>query len=94
VTWHHLPQQQQRGVRVRRPGEPPADAVAGREAQDHETADIQTSPTGEPDAEIDYPADPIERRTGDNTPSAPRPRVEWDTIVEPERVDERDNEGD
>ena len=90
--WHLLPQQQQRGARIPRPGEPPADAVAGREAQDHETADIQTSPTGEPAAGIDHPADPIDRRTGDNTPSAPRPHVDWDTIVEPERVADRDEE--
>src|SRR5690606_32928137 len=89
--WHHLPQPQQRGAQFRRDGErregePPKDATAGREAQDHDYADIQTSPDGEPDADIDYPADPIERREGDNTPDAPDPKVDWDARVEPERA--------
>lgn len=87
--WHHLPLQQQRGAQLRRgeaprrEGEPPADAVAGREAQDHDQADVRTSPDGEPATGIDYPADPIERRTQDITPQAPDPKVDRDTRVQP-----------
>ena len=91
--WHRLPEQQQRGVQLpRRKGEPPADAVAGREAQDHEQADVLTSPDGEPARGIDYPADPVERRTQDITPDDPDPQVEWDERVQPERPDEREHE--
>jgi hypothetical protein len=76
------------------PGESPADAapqdaIAGREAQDHELADIETG--GEPRPGL-YPADDIENREGDITPDAPDPRVEWDTRVQPERADEADIE--
>jgi hypothetical protein len=62
---------------------------AGREAQDHELADIETG--GEPRPGL-YPADDIENREGDITPDAPDPRVEWDTRVQPERADEADIE--
>src|SRR5690606_22086873 len=59
AMWHRLPEHQQRGAQPpRRKGEAPADAVAGREAQDHEQADVLTSPDGEPARGIDYPADP------------------------------------
>ena len=91
--WHHLPEQQQRGsqIRKREDDAPPADAVADRAAQDHEQADVLTSPDGEPERDIDYPADPIERRDGaDITPDAPEPSVDWDARVEPERVDDED----
>ena len=93
--WHHLPQPQQRGAQIdpgkaggRRKDQPPADApddaVAGREAQDHEQADAFTSPDGEPATGIDYPADPVERRTQDITADDPQPAVDWDTRVQPE----------
>lgn len=90
--WHHLPRQQQRGAQFDpgRKREPPAEAVEGREAQDHDYADIQTSPDGEPATGIDYPADPIERRQQDITPDDPKPSVNWDTRVEPERVRTQD----
>lgn len=68
---------------------PPADATVGREAQDHELADIETG--GEPQPGL-YPADAIENRDGDITPDAPDPHVEWDERVQPERPDERDIE--
>ena len=73
----------------REPGEPPADATAGRSAQDHELADIETG--GEPRPGL-YPADAIENRDGDITPDAPDPQVEWDARVQPERADEEDIE--
>lgn len=90
---------QQRGAQLdpgkgggRRKDQPPADApddaVAGREAQDHEQADVLTSPDGEPATGIDYPADPVERRTQDITPDDPQPAVDWDTRVQPERAEE------
>jgi len=82
--WHRLPEQQQRGVQLgnRVPPDAPADAVKDRGAQDHEQAG------GDPGPGL-YPSDPIERRKGDNTPDAGRPRVEWDERVQPERADER-----
>jgi hypothetical protein len=95
--WQRLPEQQQRGAQLanrRREGEAPAVASAGREAQDHEQADVLTSPDGEPARGIDYPADPIERRRQDITPDAPDPQVDWDTRVEPERVDPAEEEGE
>ena len=47
--WKTLPQQQQRGAQLgkRRPGEPPEEAVEDRAAQDHDYADLDTSPSGE-----------------------------------------------
>jgi len=72
----------------RKPGDPPADATTGREAQDHELADIETG--GEPQPGR-YPADAIENRHGDNTPGAANPAVDWDTRVQPERADETDD---
>ena len=86
--WHHIPQQQQRGAQLDRSGKdaPPADAVAGREAQDHEQAggDPRSGP-----GPGRYPASRIEDREQDNTPDDPDPRVEWDEVVQPERVDEK-----
>ena len=73
----------------RQPGQPPADATAGREAQDHELADIYTG--GLPQ-QGRYPADDLPNRDGDITPDAPDPRVEWDERVQPERADEQDIE--
>ena len=88
--WHRLPEHQQRGAQLgNRGARPSADAVAGREVQDHDYADIQTSPTGEPARGIDYPSDPVERRKQDITPDDPHPRVDWDEVVQPERADER-----
>ena len=86
--WHRLPEPQQRGAQLPRRGkaEVPPDAIAGREAQDHEQADALTSPRGEPARGIDYPADPVERRTQDITPGDPDPQVEWDERVQPERA--------
>ena len=81
--WHRLPEQQQRGVQLG--NRIPADAVKDRAAQDHEQAG------GDPGAGL-YPSDPIERRKGDNTPDAARPRVDWDERVQPQR--EPETQGD
>ena len=59
----------------RKPGEPPADATTGREAQDHEYADVETGGRPQPGR---YPADTIEHTDGDDTPEAGDPHVEWD----------------
>jgi hypothetical protein len=87
--WKRLRQQQQRGAqfegrqgKVRQQGEAPAEAVAGREAQDHDYADLDTG--GEPRSDIDYPADDVPDRKGDITPSRPEPHVDWDDVVQPE----------
>jgi hypothetical protein len=69
--------------------EPPADAVAGREAQDHELADVETGGAPQPGR---YPADRIPQRDGDITPDAPDPHVDWDDRVQPMRPDELDPE--
>jgi hypothetical protein len=74
----------------RRQLDAPIEAIEDREAQDHELADIETG--GEPQPGR-YPADNIENREGDITPDAPHPRVDWDTRVQPERVDERTHDG-
>lgn len=72
----------------RKPGDPPADAIADRGVQDHELADIETG--GEPQPGL-YPADGLPERAGDITPDAPHPHVEWDERVQPERADETDD---
>ena len=73
---------------VAAPADAPEDAIADRDAQDHELADIETG--GEPEPGL-YPADDIENREGDITPKAADPHVDWDTRVQPERADEADN---
>lgn len=104
MVWRWLTQQQQRGAQLppgdsRRPvqddaaadgsGNAPAEAVEGREAQDHDYADLQVSPDGEPQRGIDYPATDVSDRQGDITPSAGEPQVNWDDVVQPERSDDR-----
>ena len=82
MTWTLHRQQQQCGAQLRnkarQPGEVPKEAVADRAAQDHEHAGGRPRPG-------DYPADRIEDRDQDITPSAPEPRVDWDEVVQPER---------
>ena len=73
----------------RKPGDPPAEAIEDRDAQDHEQADIETGGEARPGL---YPADDLANREGDITPDAADPAVEWDTRVQPERPDERDPE--
>lgn len=93
--WKMMPPQQQRGAQVDRrkrgaaPDEAiPEEATRDRAAQDHDYADLDASPDGEPREDIDYPADDIENREGDITPSAPDPHVDWDRQVQPERTRE------
>lgn len=93
--WKRLRQQQQRGAQLharqgktRQTGEAPDEAVAGREVQDHDYADLQTG--GEPRADIDYPADSVPDREGDITPTLPDSSVYWDDVVQPEG--RRDND--
>jgi hypothetical protein len=78
--------QQRRGAqnRSREHGEPPAEAVKDRSAQAHDRADQDASPENAPKPPV-YPAGRLEDETGDNTPSAPDPRVEWDDVVQPPR---------
>ena len=92
MVWTWLRQQQQRGAQLptsedprRAAGEAPAEAVAGREVQDHDYADLDLSPTGEPQRGIDYPATNPPERRGDATPSVPESQVDWDDVVQPER---------
>lgn len=83
-------QQQQMGAQVQRQqshgrGTPPAEAVCGREGQDHEFADQDAAPGAQP-RPGSYPASSLPNSTGDNTPGAPSDRereVIWDDIVQP-----------
>lgn len=88
MTWTLFRQQQQCGAQLharsnkaRQPGEVPAEAVEGREGQDHERAG------GPPQPGADYPASELPNRDQDNTPTAPEPHVEWDEVVQPEGTD-------
>jgi len=87
--WTLFRQQQQRGAQLharggapRQPGEPPAEAVEDRGAQAHDLADQDVSLESAPDQPV-YPAGRIEDEQGDNTPTAPDPRVDWDDVVQP-----------
>ena len=79
-----MPQQQQRGAErhPRRRGEPPAEAVADRSAQEHDMADQDVSLESAPRQPV-YPAGRLQDVQGDNTPSAPEPHVDWDEVVQP-----------
>ncbi len=72
--------------RNRQPGEPPAVAVDGREAQDHDLAGETLQP-GE------YPASAVENGGG-GAPSAPDAQQSWDAVVQPERPPERELDED
>lgn len=96
--WTLHRQQQQRGAQMharanrgRLAGEPPAEAVAGREAQEHEHAALDAA--GEQARPGESPASALENRGQDITPSAPDPQVSWDEVVQPERDDEPLSEG-
>lgn len=103
MVWRLHSQQQQRGAQLharggpsrgsgpRQAGEAPSEAVAGREAQEHEHAAEDVA--GEHGQPGESPASPLENRdrgpstgprTGD-TPTAPEPRASWDAVVQPER---------
>ncbi len=77
-------QQQQRGahIRSRGHGKAPAEAIKDRSAQTHDRADQDVSPESAKKPPV-YPAGRLEDETGDNTPSAPEPRVDWDDVVQP-----------
>jgi len=66
----------------RAPGEPPAEAVKDRSAQEHDRADQAVSPGETPKPSV-YPAGRLEDEEGDDTPSAPNPHVDWDDVVQP-----------
>ncbi len=96
--WTLHRQQQQRGAqmharanRERLAGEPPADAVAGREAQEHGHAALVAA--GEQPRPGEGPASALGNRGQDITPSAPVPQVTWDEVVQPERDEEPLPEG-
>jgi hypothetical protein len=65
------------------PADAPEDAMADREAQQHDLANAQDKKV-QPGL---YPADSIENRKGDNTPDAAHPTVEWNARIQPERID-------
>ena len=95
--WIMHRQEQQRGAQFQSQDKgrngAPADAVKGREAQDHEFAKADAAPGGEPEAG-DYPASAMPHGHADNTPTAPTDRetaVRWDDVVQPER-DTRPND--
>jgi hypothetical protein len=71
------------------PADAPEDAMADREAQQHDLANA-------PDKEVQpglYPADSIENRKGDNTPDVAHPTVEWNARIQPERIDLTSKDG-
>ena len=82
--WILMPQQQQLGAQLparergARQSKAPAEAVAGREAQDHEQAG-EGAP-GRP------PAARLEDGPGDNTPTAPTPHNGWADLTEAQRA--------
>ena len=72
----------------RQPGEAPDEATRDRAAQEHDRAGDTLQP-GE------YPASPIEHRSGDITPTAPGDgRVAWDEVVQPEQRQAREGRDD
>ena len=101
--WTFLRQHQQRGAQLHaREGRAkasggdqngaPKEAVEGREAQDHDRADLDVGQTNEPQRDIDYPATNPTDRDGDITPSAPETHVQWDEVVQPERQEQQGSE--
>ena len=83
--WTLHPQQQQRGAQMPpKTGAAPADAVAGREAQEHDRANLDAG--GDMLQPGEFPASALEQRDGDVTPSAEAPTVEWDEVVQPEQA--------
>ena len=90
--WTLLRQQQQRGAQMPpKAGAAPAEAVAGREAQEHDRADLDTG--GALLQPGEYPASALEQRDGDVSPSAPAPAGDWDEVVQPEHGEARPDEG-
>ena len=83
--WILMRQQQQLGAQLpaRERGGAPAEAVAGREAQDHEQAGI-----GAPGR---APAARLQDGPGDNTPTAPTPHDGWADLVEAQRASVADD---
>lgn len=89
MAWIPMPEPQQCGTQVppgRDKGSALAEAVEGREGMGHRYADLDVSPTGEPQsAGIDYPATDPPERHGDITPSvADEGEPAWDDVVQPE----------
>ena len=74
--------QQREQHHPRRRGEPPAEAMADRSAQEHDRADQDVSLESAPRQPV-YPAGRLQDEQGDNTPSAPEPQVDWDDVVQP-----------
>ena len=84
MAWNLMPPQQQRGAQLHNGGAPD-EAVAGRSAQKNDEADQQVS--GAP-AQGTYPAEPLEQRGQDITPTQGEPMVSWDQVVQPEPAPE------
>ncbi|MEO6151513.1 MAG: hypothetical protein ABIT09_00820 [Croceibacterium sp.] len=82
MVWNPMPQPQQCGAQLPRGGAP-AEAVAGRGAQQNDEADQQLG--GIP-TQGTYPASEPENSGQDNTPTAPKPSVAWDDVVQPEQA--------
>jgi hypothetical protein len=94
MAWNHLPHQQQRGSQLG--GGAPREAIAGRGAQKHDEADQQVA--GAPARGIDYPAEALENRSDDITPTERDGDTQsWDDVVQPEaqaRSSEHDEDGE
>ena len=90
MAWNLMPPQQQRGSQLG--GGAPKEAIAGRGAQKHDEADQQVA--GAPARGIDYPADQLENRSDDITPTVREGDTQsWDDVVQPE-AQERSREDD
>jgi hypothetical protein len=89
MVWNPMPPQQQRGAQLHNGGAP-NEATAGRGAQKNDEADQQVS--GAPAQGIDYPAEPLEQRGEDITPTRGEPSVSWDEVVQPEQQAPGDDE--
>jgi len=88
--WNRMQQQQQRGAQLHArerggaPGEAPSEAVKDRQAQQHDMADQDVSLESAPQPPV-YPAGRLEDEQGDNTPTLPEGKVDWDDVVQPPR---------
>ncbi len=90
--WTMHRQQQQKGAQIQRgKSGAPAEAVRGREAQDHDAARQDAAPGEPPLPPGAYPASSLPNSKGDKTPSVPDdgdPSSDWDNVVQPEQAED------
>jgi hypothetical protein len=94
MAWIRMPEPQQRGAQMptgnekgnEAVGDALDEALGGREGMGHRYADLDVSPTGEPQpAGIDYPATNPPERQGDIAPTRGDDQHQtWDDVVQPE----------